>query len=106
MTKPPSQLNNRNKENNVRVNLEKLEHYSVSKEEYSLDTYPTYCGGPCTLLSRTNLERTFEVAKVTNPGKFTMEDVLFTGIMRVKAHLRQPSNVPAVCKHYNSPDKL
>ena len=46
--------------NNVRVNLEKLEQYSDSKKEYSLDTYPTSCGGPYTLLSRTNLERTFE----------------------------------------------
>ena len=34
--------------------------YDVSKEEYSLDTYPTYCGGPCTLLSGSTMEKSYQ----------------------------------------------
>jgi len=32
----------------------------VSRDEYPLDAYPTYCGGPCTLLSRFDLDRIYE----------------------------------------------
>ena len=49
------------------------EHYGVSKEEYEMDVYPTYCGGPCTLLSGETIQKSYETARVTNPGKFTME---------------------------------
>ena len=49
------------------------DHYGVSKNEYELDVYPTYCGGPCTLLSGNTIKKSYETAKVTNPGKFTME---------------------------------
>ena len=49
------------------------DHYSVSKEEYDLDHYPTYCGGPCTLLTGSTMQKSYETAKVTNPGKFIME---------------------------------
>ena len=49
------------------------DHYSVSKEEYDLDHYPTYCGGPCTLLTGSTMKKSYETAKVTNPGKFIME---------------------------------
>ena len=46
-----------------------------------------------------------KVASVTHPGNFTMEDVLFTGIMRAKANLSEPDDVRGVCKHYNSANK-
>ena len=47
-----------------------------------------------------------KVAKLTNPGNFTMEDIIFTGIMRVKANLTEPDDVREVCEHYNSNDKI
>ena len=34
--------------------------YDVSEDEYSLDTYPTYCGGPCALLSGSTMEKSFQ----------------------------------------------
>ena len=46
-----------------------------------------------------------KVAKQTNPGNFTMEDIIFTGIMRVKANLTEPDDVRGVCEHYNSNNK-
>ena len=49
------------------------EHYSVTKEEYDLDYYPTYCMGSCTLLSGSTVQTVYETAKVTNPGKFLIE---------------------------------
>ena len=35
-----------------------------------------------------------------------MEDIIFTGIMRVKANLTEPDDVREVCEHYNSNDKI
>jgi len=49
------------------------DHYSVSKEEYDHDYYPTYCGGPCTLLTGSTMQKSYETAKITNPGNFIME---------------------------------
>ena len=49
------------------------EKYGVGKSEYELNVYPTYCGGPCTLLSGETVQKSYDTAKVTNPGKFTME---------------------------------
>ena len=46
-----------------------------------------------------------KVAKLTNPGNFTMEDIIFTGIMRVKANLTEPDDVRGVCEHHNSNNK-
>ena len=34
--------------------------YDVTEDEYSLDTYPTYCGGPCTLLSGSTMEKNYQ----------------------------------------------
>ena len=63
------------------------DHYGVTKEEYDLDIYPEYCTGACTLLSGQAMIQSYETAKVTNPGDFAMDDVLFTGIIRVKSNL-------------------
>ena len=49
------------------------DHYSVTKIEYDLDYYPTYCGGPCTLLTGSTMQKIYETAKLTNPGNFFME---------------------------------
>ena len=105
------------------------DNYGVSKDEYDLDVYPTYCGGPCTLLSGQTMIKSYETAKVTNPGKFTMEDILFTGIIRVKSNLPSPgiygpsclltrvkrtiheslfspNSSNGICNHYNDGNKL
>ena len=50
------------------------DHYSVRKEEYDHDYYPTYCGGPCTLLTGSTMQKSYATAKITNPGNFIMED--------------------------------
>ena len=34
-----------------------------------------------------------------------MEDIIFTGIMRVKANLTEPDDVRGVCEHHNSNNK-
>ena len=34
-----------------------------------------------------------------------MEDIIFTGIMRVKGNLTEPDDVSGVCEHYNSKNK-
>ena len=82
------------------------DHYSVSKQEYELDHYPTYCGGPCALLSSSTAQKTFDVAEKTNPGRFIMEDILFTGIIRVKSNLPKPNIQNGVCSHFNDADKV
>ena len=50
-----------------------IDHYSVTKEEYALDYYPSFCIGACTLLSRSTVQRIYETAKVTNPGTFSLD---------------------------------
>ena len=42
----------------------------------------------------------------TSPLDFTMEDVFFTGVLRVKADLGFPEMVPDICVHYNQADKV
>ena len=34
--------------------------YEVTKEEYSLDRYPTYCGGSCTLISESTMKKSYK----------------------------------------------
>ena len=80
--------------------------WSVTKSEYPLDTYPTYCGGPCTLLPNEYIEKSYEIAKNTNPKEFHHDDVLFTGILRIKSGAPDPVNVDGICTHYNSENKL
>ena len=92
-----------------------IDHYSVKKEDYALDYYPSFCMGACTLLSSSTVRQIYETAKVTNPGNFALDgrdhiwliinfqriftpiywfhdkDVLFTGIIRVKSNLPIPN---------------
>ena len=50
-----------------------IDHYSVTKEDYALDYYPSFCMGACTLLSTSTVQRIYETAKVTNPGNFSLD---------------------------------
>ena len=68
--------------------------------------FPPYCGGPCTLLPNSYVKSAFDVAKNTNPGDFHDEDVLFTGIIRVKSSAPEPTKVKGICTHYNDVDKV
>ena len=68
--------------------------------------FPPYCGGPCTLLPNSYVKSAFNVAKNTNPGDFHDEDVLFTGIIRVKSGAPEPAKVNGICTHYNNADKV
>ena len=68
--------------------------------------FPPYCGGPCSLLPTSYVKTTFPVAKKTNPVDFTNEDVLFTGIIRVKSGVPEPEKVNGICTHYNNDDKV
>lgn len=67
--------------------------------------FPASCGGPATLLPSSYLESAYEVAKNTNPGFFHNEDVLFTGIIRIKSGVTEPVNVNRLCTHYNTLSK-
>ena len=50
-----------------------IDHYSVKKEDYSLDYYPSFCMGACTLLSDSTVRQIYETAKVTNPRNFALD---------------------------------
>jgi len=79
--------------------------YQISENQYSLASYPPYCGGPCSLVSSKFAEIIYNQALVTNPGIFTMEDVFFTGILRVKSNLDAPLTANGICTHFNHHDK-
>ena len=87
-------------------NPKKIKKYAVTKSAYLLDTFPAYCGGPCTLLPSEYIKTGFEIAKNTYPGSFHHDDVLFTGVIRIKSGAPDPVNVNGICTHYNSEDKL
>jgi len=79
--------------------------FAQTKEEYELDYYPTYCGGPCALMSADVMEKIFSFSRQTNPGTMSIEDALFTGVIRVKANLSEPAFVDGVCTHLTN-DKV
>ena len=87
-------------------NPKKIKKYAVTKSAYLLDTFPAYCGGPCTLLPSEYIKTGFEIAKNTYPGSFHHDDVLFTGVIRIKSGASDPVNINGICTHYNSEDKL
>ena len=73
--------------------------FAQTKDEYELDYYPTYCGGPCALMSADVMEKIFSFSRQTNPGTMSTEDALFTGVIRVKANLSEPAFVDGICTH-------
>jgi hypothetical protein len=44
--------------------------------------YPDYCLGSCTIINKKISDKIFDEALKIDAGGFTMEDVLFTGILR------------------------
>ena len=92
-------------EKNFKI-IYKIEKYSLSKSAYHIDMFPPYCGGPCSLLPTSYVKTAFPVARKTNPGDFHDEDVLFTGIIRVKSGAPEPEKVNGICTHYNNNDKV
>ena len=53
----------------------------MSRDEYPLDLYPTYCGGPCTLLSRYHADRIYE-----GLGQFYIIHMILTTPIGFKIH--------------------
>ena len=73
--------------------------WAQSRDQYEFDHYPTYCNGPCALISANVMETIYTFSRQTNPGKMTIEDALFTGVIRVKANLSEPAHVGNICTH-------
>ena len=65
--------------------------YNVTMEQWETGHYyPQFCSGPCNGISREAALKIYEAAKTTNTCGFRLEDVLFMGIIREKAHLAVP----------------
>ena len=58
------------------------------------------------MVSSSYLLKTKEKADVTNPLGFTIEDVFFTGVLRLLAGLDKPITVPDICIHFNDKHKI
>ena len=63
---------------------------------------PMYSNGQCTGLTKEAALRIYEVAKVTDYDAFRIEDMLYTGIMRVKANIFNITGMNPVCEHYQN----
>ena len=83
-----------------------LERWSVTKEIYPKNFYPPYCSGTCYAISSTYARQISRTAALTNPGRFHHDDVLFTGILRVKANIDIPTKANGICTHYNKMTKI
>lgn len=65
--------------------------YNVTMEQWETGHYyPQFCSGPCNGISREAALKIYESARTTNTCGFRLEDVLFMGIIREKAHLAVP----------------
>ena len=65
--------------------------YNVTMEQWDTGHYfPQFCSGPCNGISREAAIKIYETAQKTNTCGFRLEDVLFMGIIREKAHLEVP----------------
>lgn len=61
---------------------------------------PMYSNGQCTGLTAAAAKRIYEVSRVTDYDAFRIEDMLYTGIMRVKANITAISGMHSVCEHF------
>ncbi|CAG5102805.1 Oidioi.mRNA.OKI2018_I69.chr1.g475.t1.cds [Oikopleura dioica] len=76
--------------------------YHLSNEVWPDDyRYPTYCGGPCTIVSAATAEKLYHVASEIELADFNMEDVLFTGVYRSFANIPEPAENRKLCQHYS-----
>ena len=50
-------------------------------------------------MSANVMEKIYTFSKQTNPGTMSIEDALFTGVIRVKANLSEPAHVDNICTH-------
>ena len=89
-----------------RFSHEEVEKWSVTKEVYPKQFYPPYCSGTCYAISSTYAREIANTASVTNPLRFHHDDVLFTGILRVKADIDVPTKVNGICRHHNQKTKI
>ena len=91
---------------NKGLSPEEVQKWSVTKETYPKNFYPPYCSGTCYAVSTFYARTIAHTASVTNPQKFHHDDVLFTGILRVKADIDIPTKVNGICRHYNQKTKI
>ena len=89
-----------------RFSREEVEKWSVTREIYPKKFYPPYCSGTCYAISSNYARKIANTASVTNPQRFHHDDVLFTGILRVKANIDVPKRVNGICRHYNKATKI
>ena len=92
--------------NSKKFSPEEVQKWSVTKEVYPKEFYPPYCSGTCYMISSIYARTIAQTASVTNPLAFHHDDVLFTGILRVKADIDYPKNVNGICRHYNQKTKI
>ena len=89
-----------------KFNFVKVEKWSVTREIYPKNFYPPYCSGTCYAISSSYARKISRTAAFTNPDKFHHDDILFTGILRVKADIDIPTKVNGICTHYNKETKI
>lgn len=83
-----------------------VDRWSVTEEIYPKKFYPPYCSGTCYAITPTYARKISRTAALTNPDEFHHDDVLFTGILRVKSDIDIPTNVNGICTHYNKLTKI
>ena len=83
-----------------------VERWSVTRETYPKNFYPPYCSGTCYAISSSYARKISRTAASTYPDRFHHDDVLFTGILRVKADIDIPTKVNGICTHYNKETKI
>ena len=71
--------------------------------------FPTYCGGPCKLVSSNALLKITSVINQSLAEEFPLEDVLFSGIFRTLANVTNIQHKRGLCEHadreYEDPAK-
>ncbi|CAG5082164.1 Oidioi.mRNA.OKI2018_I69.PAR.g10047.t1.cds [Oikopleura dioica] len=80
--------------------------YNVTIEQWAGGHFfPKFCSGPCAGMTAKMSEKIYEAASTTDAKGFKLEDVLFTGIIRTKAGIPEPSFQKDVCKHFDQKTK-
>jgi len=61
--------------------------------------YPDYCLGSCTIMSTRVAHQVAAKAMQTQFGSFTMEDILFSGIVRINGNIAGLTDAIGLCSH-------